>query len=426
MKSITIDSSMDWKSLPWTQIQEKIFIIQQEIYNYSKECNQKKIHRLQNYILNSSDSKIFAIQAVIDDITKYYIIYSQENYNLNDQNKFLIYKSLFKNNYLCKELFLIKEQIKQYLVYLCLKPEWEARFEPENKCNLNKSKQYYFLYRLSRFILKDKIEKLKYLKNYYFISKITTKCIDIKYLISKIQPITSILNYLQIWLSNRYVVETLNNTIYLDSKINNLHQLLYHIMYCGFGWHNTIFLDHNNFCMVLDSNCNIRIYSTSFLNQLHCKNIISLINYVLGIKYYPLDICNKKLSETQYLFSNYLINHYKEKRYIIYISPCIYKYFKKQVRQILYHQNYLYKWKPNRHLYINNILNTIKNRFIDFYLYYYPLINKRNISDLIMSLEDIIFRWIKKNKNQIQTLIIYKRAKYLYLDKNKKYKYYYN
>lgn len=426
MQSIRIDSSTDWKSLPWTQIQEKIFIVQQHIYNYSKECNQKKIHELQNYILNSSDLKIFAIQAITDGIAKYYIKYNQEHYNFNDKHKFLIYESLFRNSISFKDSFFISEQIKQYLVYLCLKPEWEARFEPTDRFTLNNSKQYYSLYRLSRFILKNRAGKLKSLKNYCFTSTITTKCIDIQYLVSKIQPVTSIFHYLRHWLSNRYIIDNLKNRIYLNNTINNLHQLLYRIMYCGFGWYNINLLNHNSFYIFADNNCNIRIYSINFLNKLTFKNIMSIVNYSLGIKYCQLHVCNKKLSKTLYLFSNYLINYYKKSKSIIYISPFVYKYFKIQVRQILYHQNSLYKWRLNNHLQLKYILKKIRNEMINFYLYYYPLINKRNVSSLMMSLEDIMFRWIKKNKNKIHTLTIYKKTKYLYLNQYKEYKYYYS
>lgn len=426
MKSITIDSYTDWTSLPWTQIQEKIFIIQQHIYNYSKECNQKKVHELQNYILNSSDSKIFAIQTITDSIAKYYITYSQENYNFNDKHKFLIYESLFKKNISYKESFFISEQIKQYLVYLCLKPEWEARFEPADRLTLNNSKQYYSLYRLSRFILKNKTGKLKSIKKYCFTSKITAKCIDIKYLVSKIQPVTSILHYLQNWLSNRYIIENLNNKIYLNNTIDNLHQLLYRIMYCGFGWYNTTLFNHNSFHIFADSNYNVRIYSANFLNKLAVKNIINLVNYSIGIRYHHSYICNERFSQTLYLFSNYLTNYYKKNKSSIYISPFVYRYFKIQVKQILYHRNFLQKWRSNNHLQLKYILKKIKNKIINFYLYYYPLINKLNVNNLMISLEDIIFRWTKKNKSKIHALTIYKKTKYFYLSQHKEYKYYYS
>uniref|UniRef100_UPI003002B4DA hypothetical protein n=1 Tax=Anunuuluaehu liula TaxID=3049639 RepID=UPI003002B4DA len=218
MKTITIDSSTVWKSLPWAQIKEKIFVIQQKLYESSKECNQKEVEKLQNYILDSSDSKIFAVQTVVNYISKYY---NKRKYNFNDEDKLFIYESLLESNICCTKIQCIIEQIKQYLVYLCLKPEWEARFEPT---------------------------------------------------------------------------------------------------------------------------------------------------------------------------------------------------YQIKVRKVLYHQNTLYQWRSNSNLNLNNLLKKIKEKFLNFYTYYYPLTNSKNINILIILINNLIFRWIKKNKKML--LINPKNKIYAYLLSN--------
>lgn len=447
MKTIILDYSTIWKSLPWSQIEEKIFILQQKIYESSKECNQKEVQKLQNYILNSSDSKIFVIQKVVDYISKYYIKYNKEKYNFNDEDKFLVYKSLFENKICSNEVQFVIEQIKQYLVYLCIKPEWEARFEPIYKFNVNSKKQYYFLYRLSKFLLKNLKYQSQKIDIYPLKSQLISKYTDLKYLICKIHAIPSISYYLQYWLNNQYILETLNNNRlvekWTDYTISNFHQLIYRIMCNGIDWYNTnyfqniaafysfikyldVFIDTNNSIWICVKN--------TLLMRAYIYNI-NQVYYAIGVKNILLNTDNIYKNKQKILVSEYLIN-YSEINHIflfhdydnsiIQIDKNIYKYFVRQVRDILYHQNFLGKWRSNGSLNLIKLLKKIKEKFLDFSLYYYPLINLENVNFLITLIDDLIFRWIKKNNKALLQFHENQKKIHLYLLSNLMHKSFYN
>nr|YP_009295697.1 putative group II intron reverse transcriptase/maturase protein [Mastocarpus papillatus]AOL58181.1 putative group II intron reverse transcriptase/maturase protein [Mastocarpus papillatus] len=437
MKTINIDSSTIWKSLPWYQIEEKVFILQQKLYEYSKKCDRKKVEKLQNYILNSSDSRVFAIQIITNNISDHYIRHSQEKYNCTDKDKFVIYKSLFENSISCLKVQFIVEQIKQYLAYLCLRPEWEARFEPIYKLSINRKKQYYLLYRLSKFLLKNLEAESKQIFNYCLISKVTSKFIDLKYLIDKIQPIPCILYNLQNWLSNQYNINALDNNIFIEQSssgiISVLYELLYLIMYNGVEWYSINSLCIKHLYVVISYKDGFWISSKNKLKELiYCFN---LVNCSLGLKVenYKMDLFNIRYLKSVFLFTNYLIKYNKnnsitrsniDENVILQTNYNTYKSFIRNIRKVLYHQNILNRWRSNSNLNLMKLLTKIKNILSKFYAYHYPVINSKNINTLVVFIEQLIFRWMKKNK--IKLLTNYKEKKYLYFTLTKVYKNYYN
>nr|QJH88397.1 hypothetical protein [Pterocladiophila hemisphaerica] len=104
-----------WSSLPWNQINQKIFILQHKIHQMSKICNFVLMTKYQNILLNSIEIKVKMIQ----------IIALLKNKNNNWKNFFL--QILFHTDFYLSRIILIKNHIEQIILYYCLEPEWKNR-----------------------------------------------------------------------------------------------------------------------------------------------------------------------------------------------------------------------------------------------------------------------------------------------------------
>ena len=122
----------NWNNLPWGKIRERVCELQKHIYQAAKECNLYKTFKLQQHFLQSSDAKIIAIQEISNYILEYYSSYTNQTYYLNNSDKFIIYQSLFNNCIDNTNLKIIIEKVKEYIRYMCLEPEWKAKFKNIN------------------------------------------------------------------------------------------------------------------------------------------------------------------------------------------------------------------------------------------------------------------------------------------------------
>lgn len=121
-----VNIELEWKYLPWLQINKRIALMQKKIFDASREYDLNKVYQAQNIFINSFEARVFAIEIIIKDINKYY---SYERYLCNDTDKFHIFKYLFNHNSKLKaKLKILAEQIREYLIYLLLEPEWKTRF----------------------------------------------------------------------------------------------------------------------------------------------------------------------------------------------------------------------------------------------------------------------------------------------------------
>nr|YP_010865295.1 hypothetical protein QQR83_pgp079 [Campylaephora boydenii]WGT74064.1 hypothetical protein [Campylaephora boydenii] len=123
-----IHRESDWQHLPWQHINGRVTLIQKKIFEASKQYNLTVLRKVQNFLLNSNEAKLFAIDKIMNSTYEYYKLYNYENYYSKDIDKFYLFKYLFNNNSLLKvQLQFVLEQIKEYLIYLCIEPEWNAR-----------------------------------------------------------------------------------------------------------------------------------------------------------------------------------------------------------------------------------------------------------------------------------------------------------
>ncbi|MGH0934173.1 reverse transcriptase N-terminal domain-containing protein [Bacillus mycoides] len=423
MKFVTIKSVTSWKSLPWNSINQRIFALQEKIYIFSKQCKQKEVQKIQNSILSSSDAKILAIQIISRNFSKYYINDSKEKYYIKDIDKFYIYSCLFTNKiYSQKEQILI-QYIKQYLIYLCLKPEWEARLEPLYKFNISNTNESYLLYKLSNFFFKKcKLKSSKKLI-YSLNKKLINKYININKFVNKTQCLSTISYYIHTWLNEQYIIESLNiefNNNYNQNKpiISCLERLIYNILYNGTEWYikSVAIYSYNslsifqNLYLVFDNHKLLEMYINNFIlfkNDL--KNIKSIYD-TIACYHYNISYCHeykkqiKGCSNILIICQKYAINLLKHSKYTIQMCLPLYKYFIWYTKNLLYHYNLLKKWKPNKFKSFSKVLNILNSSTVDFCWKYYPLINLNNIKLLFVILNNILFKWIKKSDKKVQCL----------------------
>nr|QCI03991.1 hypothetical protein [Antithamnionella ternifolia] len=191
-QSFFFNNKSSWKLLPWKKIDTRILLIQQKIFKASKECNKSKIHRIQNYLLNSNEAKLTAINKIVNSISHYYDIQNNENYYFSDKDKYTIFKFILSNTIITDKIsyrirFII-EKIREYLIYLCINPEWKAKNEPLLK------KKIYLLSNKKRLINHNK----KHLISFY------SKTILISTITDKLQSLPYISISIQYWIKNKF------------------------------------------------------------------------------------------------------------------------------------------------------------------------------------------------------------------------------
>nr|UAD87793.1 hypothetical protein [Gracilaria textorii] len=131
MTSYILDKKTKWKCLPWDQIEQRVFVLKYKIYQASKICDKNLIYKAQNNLINSNEAKMMATQFICTSVKNTYINWNKENYNILDIHKTHIFRLLFGSQKLNKiyiSLQAIIQKIEQYIIYLCLESEWNAKF----------------------------------------------------------------------------------------------------------------------------------------------------------------------------------------------------------------------------------------------------------------------------------------------------------
>nr|YP_010902857.1 hypothetical protein REP59_pgp123 [Hypnea flava]WCH54911.1 hypothetical protein [Hypnea flava] len=295
MTEIILSPSVSWKFLPWIKISQKIFILQEKIYKFSKQCNQYKVHHIQDYMINSSDIQLFLIQKLIDNLNRYYYRFNKKKYKVKDIEKLYIYQNLFDIQNYKKSIRIILEYIKQYLVYICIKPEWKARFEPMYKLKLNILQDLCCIYETS---------------NSLSING-NTKYLLIPYFIKRIQSLQSIKLYINYWLNYQIIENSLNlQNIYYSfypSILNYLKMLIHSILLNGLEWYlmytASIFVrNHTIFkgihILVNEDIC-IKIYFNYYLLIQYNFNSIRIIDNILKSYYLSFLYENFKIGSSR-------------------------------------------------------------------------------------------------------------------------------
>nr|YP_009392871.1 hypothetical protein [Caloglossa intermedia]ARW61433.1 hypothetical protein [Caloglossa intermedia] len=162
--NLNIETS--WSSLPWKKIYTKITAVQQKIYKAAKRCEFSKMYRLQEYLLNTNECKIVSINSTVEKIHAFYFLQYKKNLSISNKEKFQIFKNLYSSKINCnKNIFFLIEEIKRYITYLSIKPEYLAKFVYTYSCYKkilkNKSLNYtnFFFNRYKKIAKTKKLDK---------------------------------------------------------------------------------------------------------------------------------------------------------------------------------------------------------------------------------------------------------------------------
>nr|QCI04744.1 hypothetical protein [Bornetia secundiflora] len=372
-----------WISLPWQNIYLRILVIQRKICQSTKQYNKNNLYKLQKYLLNCNEAKILSVHKITEALSKYcnHYLYNKK-IRINDKQKYLLLQLLLGDKIESSiNIHVLLEQIKQYLVYLCIQPEWRAKldFKYQHKVNLyrNSSKDRddfissLFVYHSSfynRIVIEKKCDCICFFYNKY----LTTN-----YVITKLQSFNYINKSIVYWLNNNYIVQYINSfqscTYRYISKISYKHYnvlyilqyLLCHVLWLGSNWYtfyktklheqNINYLQYNIYYKCFDD------------ESIHLKNIYKIVKSVM----YKCNIFNQTMPNTALKIINinqkiiYHIKVYSQDN-VLDISRILISKIYKMMNIIIY---YWLRKKYTRSLY--NILLYINNVYLNFYFYHF-------------------------------------------------------
>lgn len=179
-----INSYTSWSFLPWKKIYTKIAIIQYKIYKATMYYQFNKVCKLQKFLLNSNEAKIIAIKQVTETIRIYYSNKKSTNFLISNEQKFKILKNFYNNKIEDNiNLYFLVKKIHLWIIYLSMKPEWQAKFIYNSNC-YNKTK---ILSSKINLIINEKVKALNYIKfinfdsiyfnNLYWYTQLTKKLV---------------------------------------------------------------------------------------------------------------------------------------------------------------------------------------------------------------------------------------------------------
>nr|YP_009396587.1 hypothetical protein [Vertebrata australis]ARW65773.1 hypothetical protein [Vertebrata australis] len=247
-----LDIKTSWKTFCWSKIYLRILMLVKQIFIETKKHNLNKIYRLQNYLINSNELKIFELNKIISKIYFFYYKVEKKKCIVTSQIKLNLINNIFNINIIKSEDYvLIKKQLKENLIFACIKPVYQARstkfiskYENLNFLDhlINKHKKYY--YSSNRFITKK-------LTQYTYINK----------LIVNFLYQSSYLNINEIFYSNRqlYLFDTIKNTNFID--------LINQITFIDLVWYNFNQLKNEESLKTI-SNVNLNNLPISFITYL--------------------------------------------------------------------------------------------------------------------------------------------------------------
>nr|YP_009511235.1 hypothetical protein [Gracilariopsis longissima]AXI97112.1 hypothetical protein [Gracilariopsis longissima]UAD89028.1 hypothetical protein [Gracilariopsis longissima] len=422
MVNYILNQKTQWKNLPWSQIKQRVFVLQNKIYLASQTCNKNSVYQAQNHLMNSNEAKLIAIQQVFDSIKKSYINLNQENYLIKDIHKIYILNSLFKTKCLCKSykfLQALLEKVKQYLIYLCLGSEWNARF----KSTFEVSIYHHISYGLQE---KNVISCYKNCilnaNNFIYTNYIDSKYINISYLKQKIESLPYFVSNIIEWLQVQNLQETeilhTSSLLLSDYLLSNhmLYQLLCKIFLHGINWLNlkSLFIVKNTYIIpkqyilfksIVNWGESYNFYNKYYVMsevlldnlQIVSKSTKTYINIFMNINKlnmhvnYPLIIYHHNwiLKNSHKLLINRIHWKFTNNRHIY--NDLIYS-----CKILLYKKNSLKYLRVNNHITIHEFLRIIIKRFEIFYKLYNILLSFDIIQKFYRIISIILYFWLKK------------------------------
>lgn len=377
------------------KIEQKVLNIQKNIYSASKKCDINKVHKIQNDFLKCLDCQFLFIKSIVKQILK-------KKFVTNDYYwKITIYLYI----YICIKrsfsiiTYLVKEKVKQYILFLLLQPEWKARFENilcikqsvgDSKKTVVKSafKSFYKIHKSLRQMNVD--------------IDLGTKHINSEYLISKINSIKYVTTKLNLWLNSQSLFDhsygiIQKKSIYYNQDKNCLYKLLQKVIYTGIEWHiyinlkkqkiykRFILLSEDKLFFISDTgSSNLNIYVAMFIEKLNIN--LNLVKY-----------SSQKIFDQRIYLTHTEVFITPSSSFKVNLSSNFVKLLLSSIRSVLYHKNHLGQWRLNPYWASNQAKSAIKKILLDWYKSYYHILDSTQIFKVNMIINKIFHTWqIKK------------------------------
>lgn len=434
----------------------ELMLLQKRIYKATINHDYKHVHRLQKLLLASKSTEFIILLSLVNDYFNVdQAVGRSTNWQFQDFHHCLVtYASKPKfSTGDARQLYNIATdhivitdlncKIKSYLVYLCLKPEWEAKFVHSRSINSAKTNHSYKINMIIRlclwynqnsrtrfskiYVLKNKIDILRNLKYVFLENKLNT--------ISSINELLK--KYLMMYHFSTVYFETeqMNNLSfhYIDSLSTYLLQLLQAIIMDSlsteiclcmnllantthkntvisglpkFLWHNGhfVFFSNSKSEIVLIHNCIVKFLTRiSLVPDLTNIPILELNRGFNFLGFYI--VCNSKYAQQQPLGDIIIQPSIKSQLVLLHT-----------IKKILYHRDCLNRMRPNTYLSFWSAIRKVNYAVRQWKKYYMEsrvtncLVYKR----LNIIVQAILHKWQNKNvQKDNKTQIVYNLCSYL-------------
>ena len=226
MSKTELNTTVEWKALPWHTLEAKVFKLQTRIYRAEQNGDTQAVHQLQKTLIHSWAAKCLAVRKVTQDnrgkqtagIDGVKSLKPNERLQLAQQlglsDKSMPVRQVLipkpgKSEKRALGIPTIQERARQALVKLALEPQWEAKFEPHS---------YGFRPgRSAHDALKAVQQSIKQ-KDKYVLDADISKCfdkIDHSKLLDKLNTFPSLRRQIRAWLKAGVIT---GNTWFLSEK----------------------------------------------------------------------------------------------------------------------------------------------------------------------------------------------------------------
>lgn len=130
-KTLNEPQQSDWHLLPWSQIDNFVFSLQSQIHIMALHGSKERLHQLQRFLVSSYASKLFVVKKIGESKSAEYANCNRPFNTLNSSQKLALSLNINVSSPslpsdLTQELESFCEFASKQLLYLCLRPEWEA------------------------------------------------------------------------------------------------------------------------------------------------------------------------------------------------------------------------------------------------------------------------------------------------------------
>lgn len=378
------------------KIEKRIQVFQQRIFKASKNCATQTIHKHQNDFLVHKDFYLVFVQKIILVLKRNI----QCNYTYYKKLSALIYFTLYEHNQTSyRGLQLIKNRITQYVLFLLLKPEWEARYE-----------SFVYIHHKHQYIkiVKKHITKLFCIYSSYkstYSLKIKTqinyKDVSSQRVVQKLNNSQYISSILNTWLNQQNFINQNVLTRYLTQSIkyeSNFYSLLDTIMYIGIEWYLYVNLKIKSIYL--------KIFINKQPNYLFLVSVSLITNMVLENIASFLDLVGMNLRSVKCIIYKY-INHFvfldnisiitKDKdNLVVKVSQQSIKSVYRLIKYKLYHKNKLGYWRANNFLTSTQAVFFVRAILSDWYKYYNDIVYTKELTFVNNKIDKIFYTWQMK------------------------------